>query len=213
MKSLAAEHSGTRVSDALITNAQYVHVLRRLRVGNARDTTYTWLNIVNPNLPVQEADGEFRIKPGFEAHPVVGVSWFGALLFASAVGGRLPTDPEWSAMASSGDAERSYPWGDDDPTPELANYDFEVGATTPVRRYPPTELGFYDVAGNVREWCADTLPSAAGTKSQWRLVRGGSWNKDSSYLRTGTRRAKWARQGSDSCGFRVAVDVIDDNGS
>jgi len=71
---------------------------------------------------------------------------------------RLPHDKEWE-WAAFGNADgtlREYPWRKEKgkPTPELANYGRNVGATTPVGRYPQggTPQGLMDMAGNVWEW-------------------------------------------------------------
>jgi formylglycine-generating enzyme required for sulfatase activity len=122
--------------------------------------------------------------------PVVGVSWYeaeaycrwltrqlaqlagGELPSAQDSGGwivRLPTKCEWERAARGTDG-RTYPWGDEEPSDDGANYDGLAGGTTPVGIYPEgvSGDGAADMAGNVWEWCMDD----AGAH---RVIRGGSW--------------------------------------
>lgn len=62
---------------------------------------------------------------------------------------------EW--LAARGPEGREYPWGDEPPDPERANYeDTRVGRPTPVGLFPRGETpdGIQDLAGNVCEWVA-----------------------------------------------------------
>jgi formylglycine-generating enzyme required for sulfatase activity len=112
--------------------------------------------------------------------PVVGVDWDDAnaycawLTKANPAGHqfRLPTEAEWEWAAGRG--QRLYPWGNDELTPERANYAGKVGQTTPMGSYPlgATPDGLMDLAGNVWEWCADKYDET----HEWRVLRGGSWN-------------------------------------
>ncbi|MFI9644375.1 formylglycine-generating enzyme family protein [Micromonospora sp. NPDC051925] len=110
--------------------------------------------------------------------PVTGLTWTQATSLARALGGRLPTAPEWEWMAGRG--VRRYPWGDGDPAPGHANLrDLGPGAPTPVGEHPAgaTPEGLHDVAGNVWEWTATTVPGSGA------VVRGGSYQSISLYAR------------------------------
>ena len=142
-------------------------------------------------------------------HPVVYVSWSAAMAYAQWVGKRLPTEAEWEKAARGGLAGQKYPWGNDVDTTK-ANYDMEIGGTTPVGSYAPNGYGLYDMAGNVWEWCLDEYdagfyarsplrnPIAGGASASQivnefthvktsRVLRGGSWDGSARGLRVAAR--------------------------
>lgn len=158
--------------------------------------------------------------------PVVGVSWFAARAYcfwlslfadpaasatasatAPATAYRLPQEVEWE-WAAAGDRQNEkgelhkYPWGNAEPNDKLANYGHNVGATTPVGRYPEgaTPEGLLDMAGNVWEW----QENWSSESEKYRALRGGSWAGTSVVLRCDARSNDVPR-GWINLGFRVVL--------
>jgi len=99
----------------------------------------------------------FELKSlSFVNRPATHVNWFGANAYCRWMEGRLPTEAEWE-KAGRGTDGQTYPWGNEDPTSELANWGNNVGETTNVGSYPNgiSPYGIHDMAGNALEWVAD----------------------------------------------------------
>lgn len=145
--------------------------------------------------------------------PVVCVTWFAAMAYCSwlsklqAASGRegmtfrLPIEEEWEWAASGG--KRIYPWGDPAPDETRANYDKNVGQTTPVGAYPAgaTPEGLHDMAGNVWEW----MENKYSPSSKARALRGGSWPLTTGHLPCAARFDLNPVNRWPDVGFRVVV--------
>ncbi|WP_417518803.1 bifunctional serine/threonine-protein kinase/formylglycine-generating enzyme family protein [Minwuia sp.] len=194
--------SSYRLTETPVTNAQYLAFVR--------DT--------GAKPPPLIDDPVF----GQSDHPVVMVDWNEARAFCTWTGGRLPTEAEWEVAAKAGAKAVEYPWGDQPPGPAFANFDEAVGATTPVKAYPEgrNRLGFWDMAGNVAEWCQDGYSEQAyrqlregcedpchdDTTDQKRAIRGGGHEGMAHLCRCAFRDGVDQSSRRNDLGFRVAFD-------
>ena len=87
--------------------------------------------------------------------PVVWVTWWDAMEYARWAGKTLPFEAQWEKAARGGFSGNLYPWGDEEPNPELAGYNSIYRTVLPVRSFPPNGYGLYDMAGTVWELCMD----------------------------------------------------------
>jgi gamma-glutamyl hercynylcysteine S-oxide synthase len=134
-----------------------------------------------------------RTAPVALDHPVIHICFHEAEAYARFAGKRLPTEQEWEIAAGwdpVAGTTRRYPWGDDEPTAEIANIDQLAFGTSPVGAYPldVSPLGCLDMIGNVWEWTTsdfrgypafEAFPypeySEVFFGTEYKVLRGGSW--------------------------------------
>ena len=241
------ELSPFKISKYPITNAQFAEFVKaggydeekwwskegwKYRQENSWDYPRYWQD-ENFNLPNQ---------------PVVGISWFEAEAFCAWLTGkskeqkengkriiRLPTEAEWE-FAARGSEGRKYPWGNDEPTVEHANYDeLQLNRTTAVGSFPTgatlslaarnsnaTDDKIFDLAGNALEWCGDwysdkyyaeckkrgVVKNPRGPETgKYRILRGGAWYWDNSYLRGAFRHLDYPDGRDLNRGVRVVCSA------
>lgn len=162
-------------------------------------------------------------------HPVENVSWKESVAYCKALNSRLedfpkvpegmrfrlPSEAEWEYAARAG-TKSIYFFGDK----SVSIGDFAwISANSrnghqPVKTKKPNPWGFYDVYGNVREWCLDgyearprrkLVDPVIGRKNMDKVNRGGSWDSCEDCCKTGSRSNFGKDYKSNDVGFRLAL--------
>jgi iron(II)-dependent oxidoreductase len=99
--------------------------------------------------------------------PVQHVCWYEAEAHARWAGRRLPTEAEWEKACAHDPAtgrSRRFPWGDDPPTPRLANLGHRAARPAPLGAYPDgaSASGVEQLIGDVWEWTASDFAAYPG---------------------------------------------------
>jgi formylglycine-generating enzyme required for sulfatase activity len=143
--------------------------------------------------------------------PVVGISWYEAMAFCKWLTKHrdynpegytyvLPSEAEWEYAARRA-THRIYPWGNEKPDAERANFDGTYYGTSAVGCFPTSETpedGIHDLSGNVLDWTRsayqvypynvrDGREDEENPIERTFVIRGGGWNGHSSVLCTSSR--------------------------
>ena len=186
-----------------VTNAQFNAFVKA--------TSYVWSHGVIP--------------ASRQNYPVANVSWDDCMAFCAWLrtltgqAFKLPTEAQWEKAARGTDG-RIYPWGNDPPDDDRANFGQSVKDATEVGKYGSkgaSPFGLDDVAGNVGEWTLTAYAEKAypynpadGRESETaqvetRVVRGGTWEDSDYSLRCAVRSFSVPSNRDDRYGFRVCM--------
>ena len=153
-------------------------------IGTYEVTQALWTFVMGEN------PAKFR---GNDSLPVEQVSWDDAQRFVTLLSQmtgrrfRLPTEAEWEYAARGGRHSRGTAYAGCNRGQLEQHAWFCVnshGRTYPVGRRKPNELGLFDMAGNVAEWCSDWMDTYSSqpltdprgaAQGDSRIVRGGHY--------------------------------------
>ncbi len=157
--------------------------------------------------------------------PVLHVCWYEADAYARWAGRRLPTEAEWEKAARHDPAtgrSRRYPWGDAEPTTELANLGQRHLQPAPVGSYPAgaSPHGARQLIGDVWEWTASDFEPHPGFTAfpykeysevffgpDYKVLRGGAFGVDPVACRGTFRNWDYPIRRQIFAGFRTARDA------
>ncbi len=193
-----------------------VKIKKDFYLGKYPVTQAQWAKVMGENP--SEYKGDER--------PVEMISWDDAQLFINKINEiektdkyRLPTEAEWE-FAAKGGCDDSYYFGSN--AKELNDYGWyrknSNSETNPVGKLKPNDYGFYDILGNVYEWCLDWYDkeyykkspskSPTGPKNGFgRVSRGGDWSSDEGRCRCGNRTLSSPDRRGNKLGFRLCRSV------
>lgn len=179
------------------------------------------LGICSEPLPETGKPYWYAIPAHAEA-PVVGVDWYQAETYCEWIGGRLPSEAEWEKAARGTEGD-PYPWGVEQPTCDLLNFDDCLEPVNPM----PINVGGYllgaspfeldDTAGNASEWVFDwygddyyaVSPSEnpdGPTEGELRVMRGSSYASEAEAVPLYLRSAIDPQEHPSAVGFRCALN-------
>jgi len=204
-----------------------VSFLMPFAVSQYEITREQYWRVMDPSHEVDAAEATM---------PMTGVSWEGAQEFCQRLASlepgkrfRLPTEPEWEYVCRAGeqrlysvwrgenwrsnldDAVRAYNEGSRSKLSRRAasSFCFDENSASKVGQYKPNPWGFYDMHGNVWEWCnpsGNDLDGDAPTL-QHRPIRGGAWSSPSCLDCRSAKRA-FEHKGSEkgAIGLRLLIE-------
>ena len=147
-------------------------------------------------------------------NPVDSVTWDMIQIFCTQTGMRLPTEAEWEYACRGGTLASRY-----GPINNIAWWGWNQpgGNTGPITHAVATKqantLGFYDMIGNLFEWCEDWLGPYStdnvtnpmgSTTGQFRVLRGGAFYASVDGCRASFRYGDEPNDSANASGFRVA---------
>lgn len=219
-----------------LTDAGPVHTVRveAFYLGQFEVTQAEWATLMGDNPSIHQGEG----FPDHERMPVENVSWndcqeFLRRLNAEVPGGgfRLPSEAEWEYAAAA--SQRQPPKtldADADLSrcawyransmrkakPEGRYFPIEAYAPRPVGTRQPNARGFYDLQGNVNEWCSSLFRPylydrndgrESASAPGMRVVRGGGFADSASSLDPALRHAERPHRRLRWNGLRLARSV------
>ena len=211
-----------RLSDETLHS---VTLTRGFWMGRTPVTQWQWEAIMRDNPSTFIDDRNWLGFGGKTApdNPVETVTWFECQKYVEKLNAMrcnpipdmvfaLPTEAQWEYACRAG---TTGPYGCTGFLKDMGWYDDNSdGRTHPVATKKSNAWGFYDMHGNVHEWCQDLYgkypdaavadPKGAPTGSD-RVYRGGSWYSNARYCRSARRGRNFESSAYNNIGFRIAL--------
>jgi formylglycine-generating enzyme len=233
----------TMGSNAIANDEKPAHnvTLDNFFIGKYEVTYSEFLRFMHATGYAVEADlpDSVRIKRGYEPRliieplmdvkasdsmrPVGNINWFDAQAYIKWLNEmtgktyRLPTEAEWEYAARGGNKSKGYYYVGGKELDKLAwYYDNAKNRSHTVGGKMANELGIYDMAGNVREWCSNWYAEFYYSSSpqmnpqgpdlgRQRSIRGGSWVSKSNRMRLTFRNYDFPYNSHNDYGFRLVL--------
>ncbi|MDT4915567.1 MAG: gamma-glutamyl hercynylcysteine S-oxide synthase [Pseudonocardiales bacterium] len=221
------------IGRAPVTNAQWFEFVAAGGYGDPRWWSapgWAHRNAAGVQRPKYwTADGT-RVRFGAEEdlapdEPVQHIDYYEAEAFAAWSGARLPTEIEWEkacAWDPMAGRRRRWPWGDAEPTAELANLGGAALRPAAVGAYPgsASAYGAEQLIGDVWEWTSSDFGGWPGFRpmiyeqyskpffgTDYKVLRGGSWAVAASTIRPSFRNWDYPIRRQIFTGLRLAWDA------
>jgi iron(II)-dependent oxidoreductase len=198
-----------------VTNAEFASFLNSR--GSLGAVGERFFDADDQDARIRQKGEKWVADVGFGDHPVVEVSWFGAMEYCARIQKRLPTEAEWEKAARGTDG-RLYPWGNSRPDRSRAQFGAKWNETAPVNSFPAgkSPYGVLDLSGNAWEWVSSAYVSYPYNGSDGRedlragpvrVTRGGGHDSSAEEITTthrGRNLSRNFRSGHHNIGFRCA---------
>jgi len=184
-------------------------------IGETEVTHALWKSVCGKYYPTYKRN---------QNEPVSYVSWINAFAFTqklSKITGkkyRLPTEAEWDK--ATGTNSGNLGWSGTEKEEELylyANYNNKAqNIILPVKTKKPNQLGFYDLSGNVSEWCIDWFnPEPSQYNNHYlgpyigivKIAKGGSYSSKAEFMTININNTVMPNMSNMTMGIRLALEL------
>lgn len=209
--------SDFKISKTEVTNHQFAQFLNACNIDyRAMYNSKNMVVAIGKYSKLEYVDGKWQSKEGFQNHPVVNVTWWGASEFCKWAGGRLPTEAEWEYAARGGVHSKNFKYAGSNNILEVGYIGVNsINKPQEVAKLAANELGLYDMSGNLSEWCSDWYgdypndfqqdPQGPET-GEYKIYRGGAYYEVEQCAKTTHRNAFSPDGALIFIGFRVVFE-------